>query len=44
MTNQADYNCHACGQPFEGEINNEYGTYIFQRCPNCGSAKTTLLE
>lgn len=38
-----EYNCHACGQPFDADVENEFGTYEFRRCPNCGSAKTTLL-
>ena len=40
----ADYNCHACGQPFDGDVHPEYDTYEFQRCPECGSARTTLLD
>ncbi len=37
-----DYRCHACGREFFDEGENDYGTYEFERCPHCGSAKTTL--
>lgn len=39
-----DYYCHVCGQVFFAEIENDYGTYEVKRCPNCGSAKTTLAQ
>jgi|AntDeeMinimDraft_6_1070357.scaffolds.fasta_scaffold01100_5 rRNA maturation endonuclease Nob1 len=37
----AAYYCHACDRRFDGPTR-EYGTYKFQYCPYCGSAKTTL--
>lgn len=37
-----DYYCHECERGFSAEVDNEYGTYEFRRCPRCGSAKTTL--
>lgn len=37
-----DYYCHTCKRQFFAEVENEYGTYEFRRCPHCGSAKTTL--
>lgn len=37
-----EYYCHECDQPFFAEVENDYGTYEFRRCPQCGSAKTTL--
>jgi DNA-directed RNA polymerase subunit RPC12/RpoP len=39
-----EYHCHACGERFSADVENEYGTYEFGRCPNCESAKTTLAE
>ena len=42
-TPMLEFNCHACGQPFDAEVENDHGTYEVQRCPNCGSVKTTLL-
>lgn len=38
----ANYHCHNCGESFLAEVENEYGTYEFKWCPNCGSGKTTL--
>lgn len=37
-----DYQCHECEQRFFVEVGNDYGTYEFRWCPNCGSGKTTL--
>ena len=37
-----DYYCHGCGREFLVDVENDYGTYEFRRCPRCGSAKTTL--
>lgn len=37
-----DYYCHECERVFHAEIENDYDTYEFRRCPHCGSAKTTL--
>lgn len=36
------YHCHACGHSFSVTLENDYGTYEFERCPRCGSGKTTL--
>ena len=36
------YYCHECEWTFRVEIRNDYGTYEFRWCPNCGSGKTTL--
>lgn len=36
------YRCHDCGDSFEATVDNPYGTYEFERCPNCGSARTTF--
>lgn len=37
-----EYYCHTCERSFEVEIENDYGTYEFRRCPYCDGAKTTL--
>jgi len=37
-----EYYCHECQQQFLTEVENDYGTYEFRRCPHCDSAKTTL--
>jgi DNA-directed RNA polymerase subunit RPC12/RpoP len=42
VRNVPDYRCHSCKQQFFAEVENDYGTYEFKRCPHCGSAKTTL--
>lgn len=38
------YQCHECDHLFEADVENPYGTYEFTKCPNCGSAKTTLSD
>ena len=37
-----EYHCHECGREFVADVENDYGTYEFRRCPYCESAKTTL--
>lgn len=34
--------CHDCDDSFEADIDNQWGTYEFNRCPVCGSGRTTL--
>lgn len=36
------YHCYECGETFSAEVENDYNTYEFGRCPNCNSGKTTL--
>lgn len=37
------YRCHDCGHEFDPESADD-GMYRFERCPVCGSARTTLTE
>jgi len=37
-----DYYCHDCDLRFRAEVDTDYGTYEFGRCPHCDSARTTL--
>jgi DNA-directed RNA polymerase subunit RPC12/RpoP len=39
-----EFYCHGCSNRFSAPIENDYGTYEFNRCPDCGSAKTTLAQ
>jgi len=36
------FSCHECGKSFDAAVANQWGMYEFVRCPNCGSARTTL--
>lgn len=37
-----NYRCHNCGLEFEPESTTDDEMYEFERCPECGSARTTL--
>lgn len=39
---KASFTCHSCGNTFDTDVENQWGMYEFVRCPDCGSAKTTL--